>query len=181
MEQLLIARIARIVRRAWIGVALVDVTLSLAACNIGAPSHVQFPADSSAGETSFTLAGPNGAALVVPVYINGRGPYHLILDTGATFTCVDTSVSQELGLPEKRGVLAFGVSVGGSGRMHLAETDSLRVGNALVTDLPICTLDLQSMRILGAQGLLGLNFLKSFQLNIDFERRILRLQKPHRA
>jgi predicted aspartyl protease len=153
----------------------------LVSCNTGAPSHVQFPVDSAAGETSFRLAGPGGAAIVVPVYINGRGPYQLILDTGATFTCVDNTLAQELNLPEQKGAFAFGVSVGGSGQMHLAKADSLRVGSAQVTGLSVCTLDLHIMRLLDAQGLLGLNFLKSFHLSIDFDRHVVRLEQPHRA
>ena len=43
-----------------------------------------------------------------------------------------------------------------------------------------CSIDLQNVQALGAdiKGLLGLNFLKSFQVTFDFKRSILTLQKP---
>jgi len=141
---------------------------------------VRAPADSAAGELPFRLEGPGGAALVVSAYLGGRGPYDLILDTGATFTCVDDALARELGLRERAGAIGAGVGVGGAGRVRLYALDSIRVGAATAIDLTVCGLDLAALRAVSpdTRGLLGLNFLKSFRVALDFERRVVRLESP---
>lgn len=152
----------------------------VAGCQSSAPARVEAPADSAAGEIAFDWAGPNDAALVVPVHINGRGPYSFVLDTGATLTCVDQDVASELSLPEATGQIGFGAGIGGSGRMTLVSADSVRVGAASAEDLPLCALDLSSMARMGIEldGLLGLNFLRPFHMTLDFERAVLTLREP---
>lgn len=150
-------------------------------CNVGgAPARVEAPADSAAGEVAFELAGPNDAALLVPVYLNGQGPFDFVLDTGATLTCVDRSVARQLELPEQRGVLGVGAGVGGAGRIRLVSVDSLRIGASRAFDVTVCELDLAQVEQIGLQvdGLLGLNFLKAFRLTLDFEREVLILTEP---
>lgn len=55
-------------RRLW---TLLLVGLAAACQPTGAPARVEAPADSAAGEVPFDLAGPGGAALIVPVHLNG--------------------------------------------------------------------------------------------------------------
>ena len=145
---------------------------------VGTPARVQAPADSAAGEIAFELAGPGGAALLVPVYLNGEGPFDFVLDTGATLTCVNQPVAERLRLPRARGVAGVGAGAGGSGRMELVRLDSLRIGQARAEDLTLCTLDLSHIGSLGldVDGLLGLNFLRAFRVTLDFEREVLLLQ-----
>jgi predicted aspartyl protease len=150
---------------------------ALAACQ-PAPSRIAMPADSAAGEVAFDLAGPADAALVVPVHVNGEGPFDFILDTGATITCVADSTAVRLGLQERPMSGGVGVGVGGTGRLRLATVDSVRLGEARAYDLPVCLVDLSQTRVLGTEvhGLLGLNFLKPYRVTLDFERRVVRLQ-----
>ncbi|MBW3571536.1 MAG: retroviral-like aspartic protease family protein [Gemmatimonadetes bacterium] len=160
---------------------LLFVGLATAACGqTGAPARVQAPADSAAGEVAFELAGPGGAALVVPVYVNGQGPFRFVLDTGATLTCVDQQIAARLELPQARGVTGVGAGVGSSGRMEIVRVDSVRLGAARAEELIACALDLQHIGSVGLEvdGLLGLNFLRAFRVTIDFEREILLLQEP---
>lgn len=83
----------------------------------GGPAEVEAPAEAGQGEVPFRLAGATGAAIVVEVEVNGQGPYDLVLDTGATFTCLDEALARELELPEAR-VRGMGAGLGGSGRMR---------------------------------------------------------------
>lgn len=147
---------------------------------IGAPAKVTVPVDSAAGEIAFRLAGAGGAAIAVPVYINGHAPVDLILDTGATLTCVDNELATELALPQRIGAIGVGASVGGTGPLKLVRIDSLRVAGARAADITACALDLKGLRAISpsVHGLLGLNFLKNFRVTIDFKRRVLTLAAP---
>jgi predicted aspartyl protease len=142
------------------------------------PARVEAPADTAAGEVGFDLAGPGGAAVLVPVYLNGEGPFDFVLDTGATLTCVDQALAARLGLPPARGMVGLGAGAGGAGRMELVALDSVRVGAARAAGLTGCSLDLRHTVDVGLEidGLLGLNFLRAFRVTLDFEREILRLQ-----
>lgn len=151
----------------------------IAACDSAVPGRVEAPADSAAGEIAFELAGPNEAALVVPVEINAREAVDFVLDTGATLTCIDVSLARELGLPDQNAVGGVAIGALTAGRIETVHIDTLRVGNAAVFDISACKLDLASLRAaFGAQGLLGLNFLKSFDVAIDFERKVVTLRDP---
>lgn len=167
--------------RSAMGTALALLLACLsAACETGAPARVEAPPDSAAGETAFRLAGPTGAAIIVPVHINGQGPFDFVLDTGATFTCVDRELSQRLELPTQRGAIGMGAGIGGSGQIRLVRMDSVRVGGARVEDITGCEVDLRHAAQVGVEtdGLLGLNFLKPFRVTLDFERGVMILQEP---
>ncbi len=152
--------------------------LTALACQPTTPDAVQAPADSAGGEVAFELAGQNGAAIMVPVVVNGRDTLDFVLDTGATMTCIDASLADSLELPPLSGAIGRGAGIGGGGRIRLVEFDSVRVGGAMATDLPGCAIDLRHIQDLGleADGLLGLNFLKPFRVTLDFERSVLRLE-----
>jgi predicted aspartyl protease len=154
--------------------------LLLAACERMAPERVEFPADSAAGEIAFELAGPGGAALLIPVYINGAGPYQFVLDTGATVTCVDDELASALTLPEVRGVIGTAAGVGGQGGLRLVSVDSLRIGAVRAHELQACVVDLEHLGGMGLEldGLIGLNVLREFRVTLDFERNIVTLAEP---
>jgi predicted aspartyl protease len=134
-------------------------------------------ADARPGEIAFRLAEPNDTAIIIPVTIDGKGPYDFVLDTGATLTCVGESLARELALQEPRGVLGRGATIGGSGNMRLVQIDSLRIGEIEATNVMACAVDLSNVRQLGldVRGLLGLNVLKNFRVTLDFERKVMRL------
>jgi predicted aspartyl protease len=139
---------------------------------------VTAPADSAAGEVAFEMTGPGGAALVVPVHVNGEGPFDFVLDTGATLMCLDQGLVSRLGVvvDEARRGMAAGIE--GTGGIQLVGLDSVRVGDARATELSACVLDLAHTQALGIEfdGLIGLNFLREFRVTLDFGRNILILQ-----
>lgn len=165
----------------WARVLLpLTVAALLGGCEVGAPARVEAPADTAAGEIGFRMAGRNAAAILVPVHINGEGPFDFVLDTGATLTCIERETAARLALPEQRGALGVGVGIGGGGRVDLVRVDSLRVGEARAVGMTACVLDLQQFAAIGTpiDGLLGLNFLRSFRMTLDFERNVLFLTEP---
>jgi len=140
------------------------------------PERVEAPAT---GEIPIDLLGPQGAAVAVPVHVNGQGPYAFVFDTGATLTCVDEILARDLALPDHRIGEGVGVGVGGAGRVRVVHADSVRVGEVTAVNLPVCVLDLEHVRRFGpdVHGLIGLNFMRPFTVILDFEREILRLEQ----
>lgn len=138
------------------------------------------PAEVKPGEIPFELASPNGAAILIPVKINGQGPYTFVLDTGATFTCIDQPLATDLKLAEWKGAVGVGIAVPGANAAKLVDLDKLEVGTASAEKLKACVIDFKNFQTAGLniQGLLGLNFLKSYRMTIDFKRKVVLLEKP---
>lgn len=143
-------------------------------------TNVGTPAEATPGTVRFKMMGPNDAAMIVQVKINGQGPYDFVLDTGATFTCVDNELAEQLKLPEWKGSFGTVVVGPGGGGMKLLKIDTLEMGEAKASGLTACSLDLNRIAPpgVGIKGLVGLNFLKSYRVTIDFEKKSLRLEKP---
>lgn len=138
------------------------------------------PGETRPGEVPIHLAGPGGAAVVVEVTINGEGPFELVLDTGATLTCVDRALADELELPEASGFGGVGAIQVPTEGVSLVTIDSLEIGEASASDLTACTIDLSQIQDMGLEvrGLLGLNFLKNYRVTLDFERGRMTLEDP---
>lgn len=131
-----------------------------------------------AGEVPFTLAGPGGAAIVVPVRLNDTGPYQFVVDTGATVTCVHQALAETLELPKPVGMLGYGAAVGRTGTVGVHRIETLEVGDTTASGLTACALDLGNIKEAGLEvdGLLGLNFLKAYKVTFDFKRNVMSLE-----
>jgi hypothetical protein len=154
--------------------------LLLSACAETRPGEVVLPEDADGGAVALSYSGPNDAALIVPVHINGAGPFDFVLDTGATLTCVSRRLAEQLGLDAEPGAVGFGAGIGGAGQVELVRFDSVRIGATQARDMMGCTLDLTHFRALGTEidGLVGLNFLREFRVTLDFGQDVLLLE-PH--
>jgi predicted aspartyl protease len=111
--------------------------------------------------------------LMVAVRINGNGPYHFVVDTGADRTILATEVAVELGLFHGEKVMLEGVV-----RAVLAETVSIRTlsfGSITCRHLVVPTL---SRSLLYADGYLGLDFLDGHRVTFDFKNHILQVSEP---
>jgi len=148
-------------------------------CTLPASGDFGTPASTTPGEVPFEMAPPNDAAIIVPVKINGRGPFKFVLDTGATFTCIDQKLVDQLKLPEWRGQFGAGVLAPTEGAVKLVSIDTFEVGNTKATDMKACAIEFSRLQTggLDVRGLVGLNFLKSFQVKIDFKKKVLHLDK----
>lgn len=133
-------------------------------------------------EINFCLAGGAQPLIMIPVHVNGRGPYEFILDTGAGVSLVSPDLARSLGIEgteEKEGRVA-----GGSVKIRLGKADSLAVGAARLENAQVAIMDFADIaRAVGTKidGDIGYNFLKHFRLTIDYRRNLLRLaQGEHR-
>lgn len=111
-----------------------------------------------------------------PVYINDKGPFRLVLDTGATRSGVMASVAAALDIPldHSSNVTLRGVT--GSAVVPTIRVDSLRVGELLLTGkkLPIIIDALG-----GAEGILGTEGLLDKRVFIDFRHDLIVINRSH--
>ena len=125
-------------------------------------------------DTSPITAATDAAShLKVAVRINGNGPYHFVVDTGADRTVLATEVALELGLFHGEKVMLEGVV-----RAVLAETVSIRTlsfGSITCRHLVVPTL---SRSLLDADGYLGLDFLNGHRVTFDFKNQVLQVSEP---
>jgi predicted aspartyl protease len=124
----------------------------------------------------FQLGGPSKPIVLVPVLVNGKGPYQFALDTGAGQTVVSSELAKEAALEQGEKREALGA--GGKVSVSLSKVNSIAVESARLENLPVVITDLAPLRLaIGGKldGILGYNFLKSFKVTIDYPKEELSL------
>jgi hypothetical protein len=112
--------------------------------------------------TSVSMEVPDGRA-IVPVMLNGRGPYRLAVETGSPDVLVSPRVVADLSLR----------AIGKGETDSLFRLDSLRIGQAVVSGLPVGRDS--GFAMLGVDGVLGLIAYRDVVLTIDYPNRRLSL------
>jgi predicted aspartyl protease len=112
-------------------------------------------------ETAFDQA----KRMTVPVYLEGKGPFQFVVDTGANRSVVSLERAQQLGL--KSTGLAPVHGIAGVEPTTMFRVGRLRVGEAFMSGAEFPSL---SAAKLGADGLLGVDVLKGRKVTLDFQR-----------
>lgn len=111
--------------------------------------------------------------LTTAVYVNGRGPYRFLVDTGAERSLLAAEIAAELALPQGAQVMIQGIIRGQPGA--LAETESLRMGTLVCPPLEVPTLPRSMLRV---DGFLGLDVLDKHRVIFDFRTDTLTVEQP---
>jgi Aspartyl protease len=101
-----------------------------------------------------------------PVFINGRGPFRLVLDTGASHSAVTALVALALGIPTDQSPPVTLRGVTGFATVPTIRVDTLSVGDIAV-DSPLLPIVPDAMG--GAEGILGSEGLTNKRIFIDFK------------
>jgi predicted aspartyl protease len=113
-----------------------------------------------------------------PVYINDKGPFRLVLDSGANHSGINSHVAEALGLPldSSHQILLRGVT--GSATVPTVRVDSFTVGDMELgaSELPIVTDALG-----GADGILGTDEMSGRRIMVDFRRDLITISHSHNA
>ena len=111
-----------------------------------------------------------------PVFINDKGPFRLVLDSGANHSGINSHVADVLGLPpnQSRHVLLRGVT--GSTPVPTVRVDSFSVGDMEFgrSELPIVTDALG-----GADGILGTDGMSERRILVDFRHDQIIIMRSH--
>jgi hypothetical protein len=112
-----------------------------------------------------------------PVFIDGRGPYRLVLDTGANRSVIVDRVAQELGERARSSAKVRVRGVTGDAVVPVARADSLEIG-----DLQIAAVNLPIVADVfgGADGILGNEGLRDKRIVIDFRRDSITVKRSKR-
>jgi predicted aspartyl protease len=133
-------------------------------------------------KVKFRLTGGTQPLILLPVQVNGSGPFEFILDTGAGTSLLSSDLAKQLKV--KIVGSKEGQSAGGKVAVSLAKTESLAVGETELHDVDVGIVDLSHIgKTIGANvdGDLGYNFLKHFRLTIDYCNCEVGLDDPKRV
>jgi len=129
----------------------------------------------------FRLAGGAQPLILLPVKVNGEGPFEFILDTGAGTSLLSSELGQKLGV--KIIGSKEGKSAGGAVSVSLAQVSSIAVDSVKLENVDVGLVDLSHIgKTIGAKidGDLGYNFLKHFRVTVDYRQSEIRLDDPKR-
>jgi predicted aspartyl protease len=132
-------------------------------------------------KVKFRLAGGAQPLILLPVRVNGEGPFEFILDTGAGTSLLSSDLAKKLNI--KIISTKEGQSAGGKISVSLAKVDSFAVGQAKLEDLDVGIVDLTHIgKTIGTKidGDVGYNFLKHFRITIDYHDCEIRFDEPRR-
>lgn len=106
--------------------------------------------------------------VMVPVKINGRGPYRFIVDTGANHSTISPGLARALGLKTESEASIVLDGITGSAQVSYVLVDRLQAGDLTIqgTLLPVVWAPVMA----GADGILGAAGLSGKSLLIDFRR-----------
>ena len=109
--------------------------------------------------------------IVVPVFVNGEGPFDFLLDTGANTTLIDAGLAARLGLqPIDRISL---VTAAGAQTLVRARLRSLTLGGRTLAGVEVLSADTRDLRLVDARirGVVGWNFLSEGNFLLDLAGR----------
>ncbi|HVM23368.1 MAG TPA: retroviral-like aspartic protease family protein [Sphingomicrobium sp.] len=109
--------------------------------------------------------------LSVEVRVNGRGPYHFLVDSGADTSAVGLKIARELELPIGTPVILNNMT--DRNIVDQVKIRELTLGPSTIRDLEVPALSEQH---LGGAGLIGIDALVRQRLMMDFEERVIRVE-----
>ena len=112
--------------------------------------------------------------MTVAVNVAGRGPYRFIVDTGAERTVISRELAASLGLDSGGDVTLASVST--VSQVPTVMIPELEVGRRTLSGIQAPALHQQNI---GAQGMLGVDSLRSQRVVFDFGRREITLSPSH--
>jgi hypothetical protein len=170
------------VRRWLLALAvLLALGLGLAAC--GGTSSAPSTSGGASGQAVTVpvkvIQGPMGATeVLLPVTINGRGPFTFLLDTGASTSVIDTPIAQRLGLPQTGGPVPISGVASQTTEVPVG-IKSWHIGKINLPSMSVGSLALYgSQRGQGLQGLIGSDIWDRFgSITINYGSQTLTVPK----
>lgn len=126
------------------------------------------PVDGTSEATDLRFKKDAYQRMTVPVSVAGSGPYRFLVDTGANRSAISVDLARHLRLRD--GPRAMLHTVGGQLEVGTANVPVFGLAAKQVKDVDAALLDSKSM---GADGIVGLDLLRSQRILFDFKRQTL--------
>lgn len=136
----------------------------------------------AAATVSFALSDVDTGHILLPVTIDGKGPYNMIFDSGGQ-NILTPQIARKLGIKS-----TGAVPIGGAGPKNvqagLAQIGEMSIGNAHLNDQQFLVMPLPATLVnerhdLPIAGIVGFEMLKNFAITIDYGNRTMTLADPH--
>jgi outer membrane lipoprotein-sorting protein len=117
--------------------------------------------------------------IYISVWVNGKGPFRFIFDSGAGGTAINRKLVSEMGLAHLGTSEARGV--GGADSSEVYRIDSLEVVGIRLMGLPGSTIDfaqLESVAETHIDGIIGYDLLNRFAISVDYTNHCLVIYRP---
>jgi predicted aspartyl protease len=128
-------------------------------------------------EVALRLASPAKPLILVDVHANRKGPFQFAIDTGTSTTAITPEVAKRLGV--KGSPVGPGTTAGAHVAVTAGVLDSFMVGGAKIDNMPVVIADFFAAlsEAVGAKldGIVGYNFLRNFNVVIDYPNERLTL------
>jgi hypothetical protein len=109
--------------------------------------------------------------MTVEVAVNGHGPYHFVVDSGADTSVVGLRIAHDLQLPLTTPVVLN--SMTSRDIVDRVKVDALTLGPSTIENLELPAL---RERDLGGDGMIGIDALVQQRLMMDFEKRLIKVE-----
>jgi hypothetical protein len=113
--------------------------------------------------------------MTVEVQVNGRGPYHFVVDSGADTSAVGLRIARDLQLPLASPVILNGMT--DRNLVDRVKLASLTLGPSTIGNLEVPALREED---LGGDGMIGIDALIRQRLMMDFENRLIKVEDARR-
>lgn len=122
---------------------------------------------------------------VVKVKLNGKGPYRMILDTGAPLTLINSKTAKASGLTKRAG--GGGLFGGLLGGVNQVTVGKMQLGDAVTEKTPAVVMDHPTVAAISdafienggpIDGLIGFPFFGQFAMTVDYQKKQIEL-KPN--
>ena len=117
-----------------------------------------------------------GQVVIIAATLNGKTPAKFVVDTGASHTMISNAMAKELNIniSQNQRTIPF-QTANGVIQAPLTSIESITVGGMEIKNLTAAIHD--AIPDPNVSGLLGLNFLTHFKMDIDPQKAVLHLEK----
>lgn len=156
----------------------------LLALQTGNAQHFSFKHKRNREITSFQLI---KNLIIIPLFINGKGPFNFVLDTGVgLFLVTEPELINSLDTSIARTVKINGIGEGNEMSAFVYPAATIDVGNSITGKIPIAILkqdpfNLSSYLGMPVHGLVGYELLSSFIVRINYGAKTVTYYRPETA
>jgi predicted aspartyl protease len=137
-----------------------------------------FPEPASQGDRADTAFDMSGRMATIEVMIDGQGPFHFGVDTGAQgYAHIGPAVAERLKLKAEGEAMASDPTGRNPVRVAIYSVPSLSIGGVAFSDLSATAMNMPPALAGKVDGILGIDLFKAYLLTLDYAHGRLELER----